>query len=107
MTLGIDPTTGQLRSLLARGTGPTGAPADVLTEYDDYRAAGGITVAHARTVDHRRHDRAEGDREERAGESAARRPTPSGPRSSAFRDAANAENAGEAAPARRYRAGVW
>ena len=48
MTLGIDPATGQLRSLLARGTGPTGAPADVLTEYDDYRAAGGITVAHAR-----------------------------------------------------------
>ncbi len=48
MTLGIDPTTGQLRSLLARGTGPTGAPADVLTEYEDYRAEGGITVAHAR-----------------------------------------------------------
>ena len=48
MTLGIDPTTGQLRSLLARGTGPTGAPADVLTEYGDYRAAGGITVPHAR-----------------------------------------------------------
>ncbi|AMY11636.1 Peptidase M16 inactive domain protein [Luteitalea pratensis] len=48
MTLGIDPATGQLRSLLARGTGPTGAPADVLTEYGDYRAAGGITVPHAR-----------------------------------------------------------
>ena len=48
MTLGIDPKTGQLRSLLARGTGPTGAPADVLTEFDDYRAAGGITVPHAR-----------------------------------------------------------
>ena len=27
---------------------PTGAPTDVLTEYDDYRAAGGITVPHAR-----------------------------------------------------------
>jgi len=48
MTLGIDPKTGHLRSLLARGTGPTGAPADVLTEYDDYRAAGGLTLPHAR-----------------------------------------------------------
>ncbi|MGV3515723.1 M16 family metallopeptidase [Luteitalea sp.] len=49
VTLGIDPKTGQLRSLLARGTGPTGAPADVLTEYDDYRAApGGLTVPYAR-----------------------------------------------------------
>jgi hypothetical protein len=48
LTLGIDPKTGQLRSLLARGTGPTGAPADVLTEYDDYRAAGGLIVPHAR-----------------------------------------------------------
>lgn len=49
MTLGIDPATGRLRSLLARGTGPTGAPAEVLTEYDDFRAAGGLTVPHART----------------------------------------------------------
>ncbi|BCS34616.1 peptidase M16 [Luteitalea sp. TBR-22] len=49
MTLGIDPKTGQIRSLLARGTGPTGAPADVLTEYHDYRADGGLTVPHART----------------------------------------------------------
>ena len=48
MTLGIDPKTGQLRSLLARGTGPTGAPADVLTEFDDYRAAGAMTLPHAR-----------------------------------------------------------
>ena len=48
MTLGIDPKTGYVRSLLARGTGPTGAPADVLTEYDDYRAAGGLTIPHAR-----------------------------------------------------------
>ncbi len=48
VTLGIDPATGQLRSLLARGTGPTGVPADVLTELDDYRATGGITIAHAR-----------------------------------------------------------
>lgn len=48
MTLGIDPATGQLRSLLARGPGPTGAPADVLTEFSDYRPAGGLTVAHAR-----------------------------------------------------------
>lgn len=48
MTLGIDPTTGQLRSLLARGTGPTGAPADVLTEYDDYKPAGGLTLPHTR-----------------------------------------------------------
>ena len=37
-----------MRSLLARGTGPSGAPADVLTEYDDYRAAGAITIPHAR-----------------------------------------------------------
>jgi hypothetical protein len=49
MTLGIDPKTGQIRSLLARGTGPTGAPADVLTEYHDYRPDGGLTVPHART----------------------------------------------------------
>ncbi len=48
MTLGIDPATGQVRSLLARGTGPTGAPADVLTEYGDYRAEGGLTVPHSR-----------------------------------------------------------
>ena len=47
-TLGIDPRTGQLRSLLARGTGPTGAPADVLTEFDDYKPAGGLTIAHTR-----------------------------------------------------------
>ena len=49
MTLGIDPATGQIRSLLARGTGPTGAPADVLTEYGDYRVADGLSVPHART----------------------------------------------------------
>ena len=49
VTLGIDPKTGQLRSMLARGTGPTGAPADVLTEFADYRPAGGLTIPHART----------------------------------------------------------
>ena len=49
VTLGIDPATGQIRSLLARGTGPSGAPADVLTEYGDYRAAGGLSLPHART----------------------------------------------------------
>ncbi len=48
VTLGIDPASGQLRSLLARGTGPTGAPADVLTEFDDYRPAGGLRLPHAR-----------------------------------------------------------
>jgi zinc protease len=48
VTLGIDPKTGQLRSQLARGTGPTGAPADVLTEFEDYRAVAGLTIAHTR-----------------------------------------------------------
>lgn len=47
-TLGIDPTTGYLRSLLARGTGPNGVPADVLIEFDDYRAVDGLSVAHGR-----------------------------------------------------------
>ena len=50
VTLGIDPATGQVRSLQARGTGPSGAPADVLTEYGDYRAAGSLSVPHARTA---------------------------------------------------------
>jgi zinc protease len=50
VTLGIDPATGQVRSLLARATGPTGAPADVLTEYGDYRAAGSLSLPHARTA---------------------------------------------------------
>nr|MBA2356654.1 insulinase family protein [Acidobacteriota bacterium] len=48
LTLGIDPATGHLRSLLGRATGPTGAPAEVLTEYGDYRAAGGLSVPHDR-----------------------------------------------------------
>ena len=53
MTVGIDPATGQIRSLLARATGPTGAPADVLTEYTDYRQQNGVAVPHQRvaTVD--------------------------------------------------------
>ena len=49
MTVGVDPVTGQIRSLLARGTGPTGAPAEVLTEYGDYRAEAGLSVPHTRT----------------------------------------------------------
>lgn len=49
LTLGIDPATGLVRSLLARGTGPTGAPAEVLTEYGDYQPEGGLTVARSRT----------------------------------------------------------
>ena len=50
VTVGIDPQTGQIRSMLARGTGPTGAPADVLTEFHDYRPEGGLTVPYARTA---------------------------------------------------------
>lgn len=49
VTLGIDPATGQVRSLLARGTGPTGVPGDVLTEFADFRPAGPLTVPFART----------------------------------------------------------
>lgn len=49
MTVGIDPATGQIRSLLARGTGPTGAPAEVLTEYGDYQPEGGLAVPRTRT----------------------------------------------------------
>ena len=49
MTVGIDPATGQIRSLLARGSGPTGAPADVLTEYGDYQAEAGLWVPRSRT----------------------------------------------------------
>jgi len=49
VTAGIDPATGQIRSLLARGIGPTGAPADVLTEYGDYKAVGGLSLPHTRT----------------------------------------------------------
>ncbi len=49
VTLGIDPASGEVRSLRARGTGPTGAPADVLIEYSDFRAAEGLSVPHART----------------------------------------------------------
>lgn len=49
MTLGIDPTTGQIRSVLARGTGPTGAPAEVLTEYADYQPEAGLAVPRSRT----------------------------------------------------------
>ncbi len=46
MTLGIDPASGQIRSVLARGTGPTGAPAEVLTTYGDYRREGELSVPH-------------------------------------------------------------
>jgi zinc protease len=46
--LGIDPATGHIRSLSYRGTSPTGAPADMVTEFDDYRSVGGLLVAHQR-----------------------------------------------------------
>lgn len=49
MTVGIDPASGQIRSVLARGTGPTGAPAEVLTEYGDYQREGGLSVPRTRT----------------------------------------------------------
>ena len=50
VTLGIDPATGQIRSMLARGTGPSGAPADVLSEFADFKPESGLLVAHSRTA---------------------------------------------------------
>lgn len=46
--LGIDPETGHIRSMSYRGTSPAGGPADLVTEFDDYRPVGGLLVAHQR-----------------------------------------------------------
>lgn len=48
VTVGIDPQTGHIRRLMHRGPGPTGAPADIVTDFDDFRAVGGLTLPHAR-----------------------------------------------------------
>jgi hypothetical protein len=49
VTLGID-TEGHIRQVSYRGPGPTGAPADIVTDFDDFRPAGGLTLPHARTT---------------------------------------------------------
>jgi hypothetical protein len=48
VVLGIDPANGQVRSLGYRGTGPTGAPADLLTEFAEFRTVEGLRIAHRR-----------------------------------------------------------
>lgn len=48
VTVGIDPQAGHIRRLMYRGPGPTGAPADIVTDFDDFRAVGALTLPHAR-----------------------------------------------------------
>jgi hypothetical protein len=50
VTAGIDPETGRIRRLMSRGPGPTGAPADIVTDFDDFREVGGLMLPHARTT---------------------------------------------------------
>lgn len=49
VTLGID-ATGHIRQLSYRGLGPTGAPADIVTEFDDFRPVGGLTLPYTRVT---------------------------------------------------------
>lgn len=47
VTLGIDPATGRILSQRFRGTGPTGAPAEMVKTYSDFRTVAGLTVPFA------------------------------------------------------------
>ena len=49
VTLGID-ATGHIRQLSYRGPGPTGAPADIVTAFDDFRPVGGLTLPYTRVT---------------------------------------------------------
>jgi hypothetical protein len=44
VTLGIDPKTGRVLSVSYRGSGPTGAPADVVQTFSDFRDVNGVTL---------------------------------------------------------------
>lgn len=50
VTLGIDPADGHIRRLAYRGPGPSGAPAEITTDFADFRPVAGLTVPHQRTT---------------------------------------------------------
>lgn len=50
VTIGIDPATGRILRLVGRGSGPTGAPAEVVTDLDDFKPAGPLMLPHQRTA---------------------------------------------------------
>lgn len=50
VTLGIDPVSGRVRRVSYRGPGPTGAPAEIVTDFEDFRTVGGLTLPHRRTT---------------------------------------------------------